>query len=64
MDILHPEMLEPHILVGIMNERLRLGCSGLERLSEDLGLPVKQMERMMRQIHYHYQIENNQFKPD
>ena len=64
MDILNPERLEPHILVGIMNERLRLNCDGLETLSEDLGMPLKQIERAMKQIHYHYQLENNQFKPD
>ncbi len=64
MEIIHPERLEPHILVSIMNERLRLNCSGLVQLSDDLDLPIKQMERMMKQIHYHYQIENNQFKPD
>ena len=64
MDIPHPERLEPHILVSIMNERLRLNCDGLETLSEDLGMPLKQIERAMKQIHYHYQIENNQFKPD
>ena len=64
MEISHPERLEPHILVSIMNERLRLNCNGLERLSDDLDLPIKQMERLMRQIHYHYQVENNQFIPD
>ena len=64
MEISHPERLEPHILVSIMNERLRLGCDGLAPLSEDLGLPVKQIERMMRQIHYHYQVKNNLFIPD
>ena len=64
MEINHPERLEPHILLGIANERLRLGCSNLEQLSDDLNLPLKQLERAMKQIHYHYQVENNQFTPD
>lgn len=64
MEINHPERLEPHILLGIANERLRLGCNNLEQLSDDLNLPLKQLERSMKQIHYHYQIENNQFTAD
>jgi hypothetical protein len=64
MEITHPEKLEPHILLSIANERLRLGCKSLEQLSDDLNLPVQQIERLMKQIHYHYQIENNQFTHD
>lgn len=64
MEIVHPERLEPHILLSIANERLRLGCKDLSQLSDDLNMPVKQLERLMKQIHYHYQIENNQFTHD
>ncbi|KEQ18353.1 DUF4250 domain-containing protein [Endozoicomonas numazuensis] len=64
MEIEHAEKLEPHILLSIANERLRLSCKNLEQLSDDLDLPIKQIERMMKQIHYHYQIENNQFTHD
>ena len=64
MELYHPERLEPHILLGIANERLRHNCKNLKQLSDDLDVPVKQLERLMKQIHYHYQIENNQFTRD
>ena len=64
MEIQHPERLEPHILLSIVNERLRLGCKNLKEVSDDLDVPVNQLERLMKQIHYHYQLKNNQFTHD
>ncbi len=64
MEIVHPERLGPHILLGIVNEKLRLGCNSLEQLSDDLGISKKEIEQRMNRIHFHYQSLNNQFKPD
>ena len=64
MEIAHPERLNPHILLGIVNEKLRLGCDSLEQLSDDLGLSRQDIETCMHKIHFHYQPLNNQFKQD
>ena len=33
MELNHPERLEPHILLGIANERLRHDCKNLQHLT-------------------------------
>ena len=64
MEIPHPKQLDPHILLGIVNEKLRIDCHNLNQLSDDLGLSVKEIEQCLHKIHFHYQSMNNQFRPD
>lgn len=52
MDISTLQRLDANILLGIINEKLRLECDGLEEL-----LAVR-----LGQIGYHYDPLSNQFK--
>ncbi|TKB50708.1 DUF4250 domain-containing protein [Ferrimonas aestuarii] len=62
MNIEHPERLQPAILLGIVNERLRHHCNNMADLEEDLGLSQIEIETKLESIGFHYQSALNQFK--
>ncbi|BDY03443.1 DUF4250 domain-containing protein [Ferrimonas sp. YFM] len=62
MEIQRPELLDAHILLGIVNERLRLSCENLGELEEDLGISGAQLEHKLGAIGFHYLPEQNQFR--
>lgn len=64
MQLEHPEQLNPFILLGIVNEKLRLGCSSLEQLADEMDMSKQSIEHELHKIRFHYQPLNNQFVHD
>ena len=64
MELEHPEKLNPFILLGIVNEKLRLGCNSLEQLADEMDMSQQNIERQLHKIRFHYQPVNNQFIHD
>lgn len=64
MELEHPEQLNPFILLGIVNEKLRLSCDSLEQLADEMAMSQQHIERQLHKIRFHYQPMNNQFVHD
>lgn len=64
MEIEHPEELSPYVLLGVVNEKLRLECDSLAQLADDMGMTKRAIEYKLEAIHYVYQPLNNQFVPE
>ncbi len=62
MDLSHYETMDANILLGVINEKLRLECSDLEDLSLYFGISQQGLERKLNTIDYHYDETSNQFK--
>lgn len=62
MDISTLQRLDANILLGIINEKLRLGCDGLEELLAYYDMSEEQLAGRLDQIGYHYDPLSNQFK--
>ncbi|MBY5993537.1 DUF4250 domain-containing protein [Ferrimonas balearica] len=64
MDILNAQQMDPAILLGIVNERLRLGHGNLADLAAELGMESLELESRLASLGYHYRATSNQFKAD
>ncbi|MCF7743654.1 DUF4250 domain-containing protein [Aeromonas veronii] len=62
MDISTLQRLDANILLGIINEKLRLECDGLEELLAYYDMSEEQLAGHLDQIGYHYDPLSNQFK--
>ncbi len=62
MDISTLQRLDANILLGIINEKLRLECDGLEELLAYYDMSEEQLAGRLDQIGYHYDRLSNQFK--
>ncbi|CAJ1767432.1 DUF4250 domain-containing protein [Aeromonas veronii] len=62
MDISTLQRLDANILLGIINEKLRLECDGLEELLAYYDMSEEQLAGRLDQIGYHYDSLSNQFK--
>ena len=56
------QRLDANILLGIINEKLRLECDGLEELLAYYDMTEDQLATRLQQIGYHYDPMSNQFK--
>ena len=62
MDVSTLQRLDANILLGIINEKLRLECDGLEELLAYYDMTEDQLATRLLQIGYHYDPMSNQFK--
>ncbi|MGN4976090.1 DUF4250 domain-containing protein [Aeromonas sp. 95A] len=62
MDISTLQRLDANILLGIINEKLRLECDGLEELLAYYDMSEEQLAGRLDQIGNHYDPLSNQFK--
>ncbi|SIQ07022.1 DUF4250 domain-containing protein [Aeromonas veronii] len=62
MDISTLQRLDANILLGIINEKLRLECDGLEELLAYYDMSAELLAGRLDQIGYHYDPLSNQFK--
>ncbi|WP_028115919.1 DUF4250 family protein [Ferrimonas senticii] len=61
MNILDANKLQPAILVGIINERLRHDGHNLADLAAELELNSLELEQRLADAGFHYQSSNQQF---
>ncbi|MCD9528275.1 DUF4250 domain-containing protein [Photobacterium carnosum] len=54
--------MDTHIVIGIVNERLRLECHSMVELASRYELSEAELSEKMAQQGYHYDPLNNQFK--
>ncbi|MGR5142021.1 DUF4250 domain-containing protein [Photobacterium sp. DNB23_23_1] len=54
--------MDGNIVLGIVNERLRLECSTVEELVSRYELDFNELNQKMESLGYHYDPINNQFK--
>ena len=64
MELEHPEQLNPFILLGIVNEKLRLSCDSLEQVADEMDMSQQSIKPQLHNIRFHYQPLNNQFVHD
>lgn len=57
------EHMDNHMLLSIINEKLRLECDSLDALLALYELDGGHLRARMSQIGYHYDVGSNQFKP-
>lgn len=62
MDLSNVSRLDGHILLGIVNEKLRLECSNLEELASTYELDVQNVREKLSGVGYKYDPLTNQFK--
>ena len=63
MEINHPEQLEAAILLGIVNEKLRLECPDRQALYYEMDMSADQLDSKLDALGYHYDAVSNQYKP-
>ena len=56
--------MDPNILLGIANDKLRHECQSLESLAAMMDVEQQQLKNRLAEIGFHYEVELNQFKPD
>ncbi|QIZ77432.1 DUF4250 family protein [Ferrimonas lipolytica] len=61
MEILNARELDPMILIGIVNEKLRHGSNNLADLAAEMELDSLQLEQQLLDLGYQYQHDTNQF---
>ena len=54
--------MDTHIVIGIVNERLRLECHSMAELASRYELNETELTEKMAQQGYYYDPLNNQFK--
>ena len=54
--------LPPEMLLGIVNEKLRLFCDDRQELYYDLDITPQLLERKLAQFGYQYDVLTNQYK--
>ncbi|MGL5030450.1 MAG: DUF4250 domain-containing protein [Aeromonas sp.] len=62
MDVTTLKHLDANILLGVINEKLRLECDGLADLLAYYDLTEQQLTTRLSEIGYHYNPLSNQFK--
>ncbi|MGF1726975.1 DUF4250 domain-containing protein [Photobacterium nomapromontoriensis] len=62
MEINNLLSMDGNIVLGIVNERLRLECSTIEELVSRYELDFDKLNEKMADMGYHYDPINNQFK--
>ncbi|MGF1685466.1 DUF4250 domain-containing protein [Photobacterium japonica] len=62
MEITNLLGMDGNIVLGIVNERLRLECSTVEELVSRYELDFDELSEKMEAMGYHYDPINNQFK--
>ncbi|MGR5061421.1 DUF4250 domain-containing protein [Photobacterium sp. DNB22_13_2] len=62
MEISNLLNMDGNIVLGIVNERLRLECSTVEELVSRYELDFNELNQKMESLGYHYDPINNQFK--
>ncbi len=62
MDLSNFERMNSAILLGIVNEKLRLECDDLHDLSASYNLETDKLAGKLGEIGYHYDSKTNQFK--
>lgn len=63
MDLSHVQHMDPAILFGIVNEKLRLECGSLDELSKVYEMQTDTLQDKMNQLGFAYDPLTNQFKP-
>lgn len=53
--------MDPHMLLSIVNMKLRDNFDSLEGMCEEYDLEAEVLEKRLRDIGYNYNIGNNQF---
>lgn len=56
--------MDPNILLGIANDRLRHECPNLHSLAAMMEVEERQLENKLAEIGFHYEAQLNQFRPD
>jgi hypothetical protein len=62
MDISNYRVNDPNILLGIVNEKLRLECSDISELSSRYGMSQESLTDRLADIGYFYDPLVNQFR--
>lgn len=55
--------MDANILLGIANDKLRHECQSLHSLAAMMDVNEQQLEDKMAEIDYHYEEDQNQFRP-
>ena len=63
MDLSDVNSLDSVILLGIVNEKLRLECDSFDELISRYEMNVDQLVGKLDMVGYHYDPLTNQFKP-
>ena len=63
MDKTQLEIMDPFMVLSILNEKLRLECDSLTTLIERYELDSHWLISTMNNLGYHYDSISNQFKP-
>jgi hypothetical protein len=62
MDLSAYQQMDANILLGIVNEKLRIECADLGELLLQYDMAQDQLSKRMSSIGYHYDEMTNQFK--
>ncbi|QSX35931.1 DUF4250 domain-containing protein [Shewanella sedimentimangrovi] len=62
MDIHNPQALAPEILLGIVNEKLRLQCKDKAELLYELDMDGAELDRRLARCGYRYDPISNQYR--
>ncbi|MDP5253557.1 MULTISPECIES: DUF4250 domain-containing protein [unclassified Vibrio] len=63
MDLTNLTHIDSHILLGIINEKLRHECQSIDDLVMTYEVNEVHLSVQLSQIGYHYDPLTNQFKP-
>lgn len=64
MDMSKCAKMDPNILLGIANDKLRHECGNLHSLAAMMEIDENKLEDKLAGIGYHYDVNLNQFSPD
>ncbi|MDF0533616.1 DUF4250 domain-containing protein [Shewanella yunxiaonensis] len=56
------QQLPAEILLGIINEKLRLYCKNQQELLYDIDISPQQLEQKLNQLGYEYDVVANQYR--
>lgn len=62
MEISNLLKMDGNIVLGIVNERLRLECSTIEELVSRYEIDATELNKKMEELGYHYDPISNQYK--
>ena len=62
MDLSNFEQMDTAIILGIVNEKLRLECDDLHDLSASYDMPAEALANKLFSLGYSYDSKTNQFK--
>ncbi len=61
MDLDKPRNLDPNILLGIINDKLRHECMSIEDLLLEIELEREELDSILAGVGYHYNGSTNQY---